>query len=504
MARFKRTLPGPLVLLFVAALSVAAVYHMPTALSQLTYAVERGKAQASQEQLQTATQLSDAFKLVAKSLRPSVVSVSSIKRFESAGRSGQPFGGQQIPEELRRFFGEDADRFFQPPTPPRGFEQRGIGTGVIVSENGYILTNNHVVAGADKVQVTLSDKRSIPAEVVGTDKPTDLAVLKIDADGLVAAQLGDSEALEAGDWVLAIGSPFGLEQTVTAGIVSATGRANVGITDYEDFVQTDAAINPGNSGGPLVNLRGEVIGINTAIASRTGGSMGVGFAIPSNMAKSVLDNLIQYGRVERGYLGAMIQDLNEDLASSFGYKSTEGVLIGDVIDDSPASRAGLRAGDIVTQLNGKPVADANELRNAIAATKAGTEVKLRVFRDGQEEEMSVKVGQLESTGLTAAGGNGASQSDLGVTVRTLTPELAEQLGLEADQKGVVVTEVQPGSAAAAVGIQPGDMLVSLGNVELRDVSDFRKALESQDLKKGVRIQVMRDGVRRFVFVKLEG
>lgn len=503
MARQSLSFRSLLILLLVGALAVAGVYHFPTALSQLTYAVERGRAQASKEQLATASSLSEAFKHVAKSLRPSVVSISSVKRIESGQPRMRRFGDRsEIPDELRRFFGDDFfDRFFFDfPRPPRGFQHRGLGTGVIVSQDGYILTNNHVVADADEINATLSDNRQFSAEIIGTDEPTDLAVLKIDAEDLVAAKLGESSELEVGDWVLAVGSPFGLEQTVTAGIVSATGRANVGIADYEDFIQTDAAINPGNSGGPLVNLQGEVVGINTAIASRTGGNLGVGFAIPSNMAKSVMDKLIDHGHVERGYLGAMIQDLDEDLADSFGYDSTEGVLIGDVLPDGPAATAGLKSGDIVIEFNGQPVGDANELRNAVAATKPGTDAPIRIFRDGSQQELSVRIGQREGAAIAARTG-GASNNDLGITVETLTPDKAQQHGFDRDESGVLVTAVDPGGSAASVGIRPGDLIISVGGQPVEDVSGFRDVLEEQDIEQGLRMQVMREGVRRFVFLK---
>lgn len=502
----RRMFRAVLVSILTGALSVAAVYHFPSAMTQLAYAVERGKAQAATEQLATANDLSGAFKYVAKSLRPSVVSVSSIKRSDRQRPEIRRFGGpQQMPDELRRFFGDDFfDRFsFDLPTPPRGFEQRGLGTGVIVSDDGYILTNNHVVEGADEVNVTLSDEREFRADLVGTDEPTDLAVLKIEAKDLVAAKLGDSGELETGDWVLAIGSPFGLDQTVTAGIVSATGRANVGIADYEDFIQTDAAINPGNSGGPLVNLKGEVVGINTAIASRTGGNMGVGFAIPADMAESVMRDLIDYGHMERGYLGAMIQDLDDGLAASFGYEGTKGVLIGDVAPDGPAAKAGLKSGDIVVEFNGRRVDDANELRHVVAATEPGAGVKIRVFRDGGEETLRVQIGQLESS-MVSTGGGGASRTDLGMSVQTLTPETARQHGFETDDKGILVTEVQPGSAAASVGLRPGDLVVSVGGKSVEDVAGFRDALEDENVEEGVRMQVMREGVRRFVFMRTSG
>lgn len=503
MSRRKRAFPAVLVLLLTGSLVVAAAWHLPNAISQLAYAVERGQSEAASEQLQTANHLSDAFKYVAKSMRPSVVSISSVKRLQIQQPQVRRFGGNgQMPDEFRQFFGDDLfDRFFfEMPTPPRGYEQQGLGTGVIMSEDGYIVTNNHVVAGADEVKVTLSDKRQFIAEIVGTDKPTDIAVLKINAENLKPSRWGSSSELEVGDWVLAVGSPFGLEQTVTAGIVSAKGRANVGITDYEDFIQTDAAINPGNSGGPLVSLRGEVIGINTAIASRSGGNMGVGFAIPSDMASTVMDKLINHGEVDRGYLGALIQDLNEDLAASFNYDGADGVLIGDVVDDGPAAKAGLKAGDIVIELDGKRMKSSNQLRNTVAATPAGTSSKLRIYRDGKEKVLAVEIGQLEAS-ARFAGREGASDGDLGITVQTLDAETARQLGYDEDVKGVVVTEVERGSAAASVGIRARDVIVSVGGHEVTDAAGFRKALEDNDLKRGIRMQVMSEGSRRFVFIR---
>lgn len=486
-------------------MSLLAVTLLPSTLTRLTYAVETGRSLAAQDQLAAAQSLSEGFKEVAKALRPSVVSVNSIRRIQARipGSRGQMLP-PQLPEEFRRFFGDDFfEHYFQLPVPPEGFEQHGTGSGVIVSSDGYVLTNNHVVSGADEVTVRLSDKRELKAEIVGTDPATDLAVLKIDATGLVPARLGDSNELEVGEWVVAIGSPFGLEQTVTAGIVSAKGRANVGLADYEDFIQTDAAINPGNSGGPLVNLRGEVIGINTAIASSNGGNMGVGFAIPSNMARTVMDSLIKNGRVERGWLGAVIQNLDEGLASSFGYDETEGVLIGDVVPDGPAAKAGLKSGDIIVRYDGKPVKDVNELRYRVAATKAGTDVKVTVFRDGKLKTVEVEIGRLEGQPTVLGTQSDAHSKDLGLTVQTLTSDLAQELGYEKDAKGVVVTAVEPGSVAASAGILPKDVIVSVGNTEVTDAASFRRALEAHDLSKGIRLQVMRDNVRRFVFLRVE-
>jgi serine protease Do len=489
-------------LLLAAVIPVSVLTVYPDWLSRLTYAVEVGQAQVAEEQLAVANDLSQAFRQVAKALGPSVVSISSTRRIEPTQR-GPRFEGQ-IPEEFRRFFDDDTfERFFENRTPQRPFEQRGLGSGVIVSEDGYILTNHHVVGQADEVNVTLSDGRQLRAELVGGDEATDVAVLKIDADGLKPAKLGKSSALEVGEWVLAIGSPFGLHHTVTAGIVSATGRANLRITDYEDFIQTDAAINPGNSGGPLVNLRGEVVGINTAIATRGAGYMGVGFAIPSEMASHVMHGIIDKGFVTRGWLGAMIQDLNEDLAESFKFESTEGVLIGDVVDGGPAQKAGLKAGDIVTKYNGQTVESANELRNAVAATAPDTDVKLEVFRDGRPTTITVKVAQLDTQQVASASGRGSGESanELGMRVENLTPERASQLGVETDEQGVVVTEVEEGSLAARVGIQAGDIVLAMGDQPTTNVEEFREAIGKVNAEEGIRLQLMREGVKRFVFIR---
>jgi len=393
MKAMQRSLLILLVLVLGIGIGIGVTTTLPKLSSPRAHAVEKAEASASFAKLQEADDLSISFKYVARALRPSVVTIRSVRKIR-AENPVRPNGARpEIPGEFRRFFEDDTlDKFFDRGVPQGGLQQQGMGTGVIVSEDGYVLTNNHVVRGADEVEVILSTNRKLKAQIVGTDKATDVAVLKVAAKGLAAARLGNSENMEVGDWVLAIGSPFGLDQTVTAGIVSAKGRANVGITDYEDFIQTDAAINPGNSGGPLVNLKGEVIGINTAIASRSGGSTGVGFAIPSDMVRRVMESILDNGRVDRGWLGVGIQDLDEDLARSFGLKSTRGALVGGVFPNGPAAKAGLKPGDVLLKVAGREVRDANHLRHMVAGIAPNKKVRLDVFRAKKTIQLEVTIG----------------------------------------------------------------------------------------------------------------
>jgi len=430
---------------------------------------------------------------VAKNVRPSVVAITSVSTVQPGG----PGGGE----------GNPFDFFFRGVPRPEGKQRRqGIGSGVIVDARGYILTNNHVVEDADELKVVFSDDTEVPAEVVGTDPKTDVAVIKLKANGhklpaLKPVTLGDSDKLEVGEWVMAIGSPFGLKQTVSAGIVSAIGRGNVGITDYEDFVQTDAAINPGNSGGPLVNLNGALVGVNTAIASRTGGSQGVGFAIPVNMAKAVMKQLIDKGQVTRGYLGVYIADLHEDLARSFGY-SGRGVLVQDVSAGSPGAKAGLKAGDIIIERAGKPALDVVTFRNAIAASAPGSNVALTVFREGKKVPLTVKLEALPSDEPSAAqkpGKGGAEQGGRGLAITDLTPELRQRLGVQSGE-GAVVVRVVPDSAADRAGLRPGDLLKQIGNTPVKNAKEAEQAFAKASTKQPLRLRIVREGHGLFVLL----
>jgi serine protease Do len=453
--------------------------------------------------LRVANELSEAFGYAAKKISPSVVTIHAVRHFkpsvDSGGRS-LPFGHPQLPEGLpdndllRRFFGDQLPNQLPP--------QEGIGSGVIVSADGFILTNNHVVGKADEVTVKLEDGKELPAEVVGRDPASDLAVIRVKATDLPVAALGDSHALKVGEWVVAAGNPFGLSDTITAGIVSAKGRANVQIAEYEDFIQTDAAINPGNSGGPLVNLRGEVVGINTAIASRTGGNNGVGFAIPIDMAKSIMEALISKGHMTRGWLGVAIQPLTEQMAKSFGYDSTEGALIGDVVKDGPALEAGLKQGDIVTELNGTKIKDVTQFRNLVAGTEPGTKVKIEIFRDGQNKTITVKLTQRsEQEGVAAA--NQGETDELGLTVSNLTPEVRRSLGLGSEVGGVVITEVDPNGVAYKAGLREGQLILDVHGKPVSNVAEFRSQVAKQDLKKGIRLRVQAGEQQVFVLLRAE-
>jgi serine protease Do len=360
-----------------------------------------------------------------------------------------------------------------------------------------------VVEGADQITVRTTDERELRAELVGSDPQTDLAVLKVENGGLDPLPLGDSDSLQVGQWVVAAGTPFGLSSSITAGIVSATGRSNLRIADYEDFIQTDAAINPGNSGGPLLDLDGKVVGINTAIFSRTGGYMGIGFAIPINMAKDVMNSLIEEGKVTRGRLGVSIQDLDDDLADSFGFGSRNGVLIGDVEAGSPAEEAGLQAGDIIVRYDGAAVSRTDDLRMRVAGTRPGEEVDVEVWRDGRRRTFRVEVGELAND--ETAANRPATQLDqgIGMTVRTLTPEMAQQLGLEGNVRGAVVMQVEPFGPAADAGIRQGDVIVQVQNAPIASAEELRRELGKRDLEQGVRITVLAGGTRRFAVLKAD-
>lgn len=497
----------------VVALSIAAALGT-FAGSHALLAQDHAAPPRPQEALKHAYGLSDAFKYASQMVEPCVVNIRSTQHIQPVSRSGRGGQGmQQMPfddDMLKRFFGGELPPGIQVnPQQPR--ERSGEGSGVIMREDGYIITNNHVVDGADEIMVTLSNESQYPGTVVGTDPDTDVAVVKIDASGLQTAKFGDSDKLQVGEWVLAIGSPFGLQHTVTAGIISAKGRANMGLATFEDFVQTDAAINPGNSGGALVNLEGELIGINTAISTQTGGYNGIGFAIPSNMAKTVFENIIANGSVRRGALGVGIGPLDKDTAEYFGFKGTDGVLINQVYADSAADKAGLQVGDIVTEINGKRTTDNRVLLNTIAQYKPGEKISIKVFRKGKEKSFDVTLGDrsVQFASLNRPGAQGGSQGEaaepqatasLGLSIEQLTPEIAQELDA-VGKKGVVISAVEPGSVAANKGLQRGDIVTMVGEQAITSLDDFNAAMKSADVSKGVALQVSRGDAVRLVVLK---
>jgi len=373
---------------------------------------------------------------------------------------------------------------------------------VIVTKDGYILTNNHVVDNAEQVKVTLQDGREFNAKVIGRDPKSDIAVIKIDAKNLPAVSMADSEKVQVGDIVLAVGNPFGVGQTVTTGIVSATGRGNLGIEDYEDFIQTDAAINPGNSGGALVDVEGRLIGINTAIYSRTGGNQGIGFAIPSDLARNVMDSLISYGSVARGYLGVMIQDVTPALAKEFKLKDTSGALVGDVVPRGPAAKAGLKDGDVVLEYNGKNVVDSRRLRLAVGETKPGTTVPMKILRNGETKTLEVTVQQLPGTEEVASNKtpSGSDNGTLnGVGVADLDQQTRRNLNIPENIKGVVITEVQPDSPSAEAGLKQGDVIQEINRQPVRN-ADEAVRLTEHPKDKVTLLRIWSNGGSHFVVV----
>ena len=414
------------------------------------------------------------FAPVVKKVLPTVVNISSTKVVKTPTQ----FQGQMPDDDLfQQFFGGSARGMRQMPKEQR---ERGLGSGVIVSPEGYILTNNHVVDGATDVRVTLSDKREFKARVVGTDAKVDIAVLKIDTDNLPSIVVGDSSKIQIGDYALAVGNPFGVGKTVTMGIVSATGRSHMGIEEYEDFIQTDAPINPGNSGGALINDRGELIGINTAIlANGSEGNQGIGFAVPVNLARNVMDEILKNGKVTRAYLGIVPQDVTPAIAKAFGVKEFTGALVGGVSDDGPAKKAGLKNGDIILELNGKPVNDANELRMTISMMAPGTSVNLKVLREGASRNVTATLGELPTEHATAEKQEGDSKGELsGISVQDLDARTARQVGVPANTAGVVVTKVDPSSTAADSGLERGDVIQEVNHKPVRNTSDFESAMRS--------------------------
>ncbi|PLX93012.1 MAG: serine protease [Desulfuromonas sp.] len=457
---------------------------------------------AQDQGLESLRQSGQAFRSVAKKVSPAVVFIQVEQNIESS-RSGveffSPFDSPFGDEFLRRFFGESPNSRSPRKQAPKK-RASGQGSGFIITPDGYILTNNHVVDKADSVKVTMLDGREYNASIVGTDPPSDLAVIKIDESDLPFLRLGDSEALEVGDWVLAVGNPFGLSHTLTAGIVSAKGRSNIGLSDYENFIQTDAAINPGNSGGPLVNLDGKVVGINTAIFSRSGGSMGIGFAIPVNMAKQVRKQLIEDGEVTRGQLGVYIQQLTSELAETFGLKKGEGVLVAQVIEDSPAEHGGLKRGDVILRIDGKNVGEVAQFRNQVALTAPGTKMRLTLQRDGKKKEITVVIGRLDGESI-ATSGDGGKVPHIGLSLQSLTPEIAERLGYD-DTEGVLVTAVEAGSRAEEAGIQRNDLILEIDRQPVTSPAEA-KALLGKKSRRGHLLLIRHGESTRYLALKID-
>jgi serine protease Do len=433
------------------------------------------------------------FAPVLKPALPTVVSITSsrVVKVPQMPLFNDPF--------FQQFFGGQA------PQAPRQQREMGLGSGVIVSPDGYILTNNHVVDKASEIKVMLPDRRQFPGTIVGVDPKTDIAVLKIATAGLPTITLGDSSNLQVGDYAFAIGNPFGVGETATMGIISATGRNGLEIEDYEDFIQTDAAINPGNSGGALLDAHGVLIGINTAILSGgSGGNQGVGFAIPIKMAKYVMDEILKHGKVVRGYIGVGIQDVTPDLAKSFKVPAEKGALIGNVAPNSPAAKAGLEQGDVIEEMNGEPIAGQNDLRLRVARMQPGTTVHFTVNRNGELRDVNVQLGEAPAgkNGSNAGGGSTENSPMTGVQVDELTPDIRQQLGLNSDVKGVVVSEVADGSPASEAGLQRGDVIEQVNREPVNSVSGYQRLIEKLG-KQTLVLLVNRRGNTSFMVVQAQ-
>ena len=444
-----------------------------------------------------AAALVTTFAPIVRNAQPAVVSITSTKVVKVSGDENlAPFFNDPL---FRQFFGDrDAGPQNRSGKPHEEREQ-GLGSGVIVSPDGYILTNNHVIEGANQIEVYTADQRELKGRVIGTDPQTDIAVVKVEAKDLPTLPIADSAQVQVGDIALAIGNPFGIGQTVTMGIISATGRGNLGIEDYEDFIQTDAAINPGNSGGALINTSGQLIGVNTAILSRAGGNQGVGFAVPANLARSVMNQLLRNGKVMRGYLGVMIQPVTPEIAKAFNLPDARGALVGEVTPDSPAAKAGLMQGDVITELNGERVDESRALRLKISQLAPGSSVRLKVIRDGNPREITVTLGELPNEKAAANNAQPENSSPSGLSVENLTPQLARQLALPSNVSGVLVTGVQDGSRADDAGLRRGDVIQQVNRQPVRNVAEFERAMK-QAGDKSTLLLVNRNGHTSFIVI----
>jgi serine protease Do len=445
------------------------------------------EATISQESIDSLTKIGQATAEIIEAVKPSVVNISSTRTIKERGGIN-PFFDDPF---FRRFFG---DQF----KAPRERKTSSLGSGVIIDPNGYILTANHVIQGAEEIKVTLFDKREFKGKIIGTDAMTDIGVIKIEATNLPTIKIGDSDKLRVGETVIAIGSPYGLTQTVTMGIVSATGRANVGIADYEDFIQTDAAINPGNSGGALVNVRGELIGINTAIFSTSGGYQGIGFAVPSNMAKAVMESLIKNGKVIRGWLGVSIQALTPELAKNLNIKSDIGVLIGDIIENSPAEKAGLQRGDVIIEYDGKAIEEPRQLRNLVVTTKPDQEVKIKIIRENEEKTIKVIITEMPSQMQRPSKGEFENLLK-GVIVEDLTPDMYLNLNIPTKIKGVIVSDIEEGSPAYSILMQ-GDIIQEINRQKITNLKDYNDVVSKIKPGADILLYIYRNGSSIFITI----
>jgi serine protease Do len=466
------------------ALALLAGIGISTAIGRYHAGISLATAANSPAPVGSSQALPD-FAVLAKRIGPSVVNVSTTQVRRAA--QDLPFGSD---DPMGQFF----ERFFG---APRGPERRsGLGSGFIIDGDGTILTNFHVVDGAQKIVVTMDDGKNYDAKVLGKDEKTDIAVIKIAAGrNLPAVDLGDSDRLQVGEWVMAIGNPFGLDHTVTSGIVSAKGR-QIGAGPYDNFIQTDASINPGNSGGPLINLRGEVVGINTAIFSQSGGNIGIGFAIPANSVKDLLPQLRDKGKVVRGYLGTKVQKVTPEIAESLGMKPARGALVAEVLRGGPAELAGVKPGDVILEFDRKEVKDSSDLPIEVARVAPGTRLQLKLWRDGKEVTLPLTVGEMKEAEVSAS----TDEGDLGLTVQPITPRLAENLGLDRAE-GLVITAVKSGGAADEAGLRPGDVIVEINREPVKNLADYRRELARNEKAKSVLLLVRRGQSNLFLALK---